>query len=530
MTHIVQRHGLSNDGPKATFNRRLVSSTPEPERLVTFDDDDLQIIPEHDVGPGRVPEDGAAELLSETERQKIRQQLDSALIEEALSKNKSLQQHMKTLTSDQRSKVGGKAKASNPPIKPKLLNKDLAVKEKETRSTDVPKKSSMTFTSAWSRDALVTEVKGMVPVTIPVIQNAQQTSVKKPVTQSSQRNISQRTNSKLIQNQSDRTASQSSSGPNTPVETTPNLVERIPSRNVISTENIAQPQQNNPVYLNTQTSTNLSSGINIQQFANNLVQGNAAQNSWANTLAALQRTSESDIAQFQYYLNNEGTGSTSMLPTFSSHEGDGGDTYLRPSPQFSNGKGWGRQNGSTGFSPHSNMSSSNIQPSPSLSTAPFTPLSVGVDSDDPVGDHGDSVHLDTPACSPVRRTKPLPRVASRKVNSSSIVNPSKPGLLMTVGNEPSQKPPELRTILKPTKRKASSSRDNYTSDGYYINQPDGRNLSGDEATPRAATFAPSPYPAVIGKSSQISSSGTSLDPVTPANSATLLNTNQNMNR
>ena len=106
MSHTVERHGPGNLQTATPFNKRLVSSTPDPDRLL--EDDDMLMIPEHDTdeGPGGEAmstqlmdacgrEGDAAAMLSESERQRVRQQLDAALIEEALAKNKVLQEQWK---------------------------------------------------------------------------------------------------------------------------------------------------------------------------------------------------------------------------------------------------------------------------------------------------------------------------------------------------------------------------------------------------------------------------------------------------
>ena len=105
MAHAVERHYPVDS--TTMFNKRLVSSTPDPERLIDDNMVDEQLIPERDTdwGPGgtsaRTEKDGAATLLSESERQRVRQQLDAALIEEAQVKNKRLQEQWKGMQKNQ---------------------------------------------------------------------------------------------------------------------------------------------------------------------------------------------------------------------------------------------------------------------------------------------------------------------------------------------------------------------------------------------------------------------------------------------
>ena len=129
MAHAVQRHYPSNG--TTLFNKRLVSSTPDPERLMDDNTSDVQLIPERDTdqGPGgkgtlaHLDRDGAAALLSGSERQRVRQQLDAALIEEAQVKNEKLQEQWKVMQRNQQQKKSSFVSSSVPSQGQVLVNK-----------------------------------------------------------------------------------------------------------------------------------------------------------------------------------------------------------------------------------------------------------------------------------------------------------------------------------------------------------------------------------------------------------------------
>lgn len=97
MTH-GDRHRPADGTP---FNERLVSSTPDPDRLMEAGSLDINHLPDTDEGPGgetlfrHVGKDGAAVLLSDSERQRIREKLDAALSEESRGRSKRLVRHRK---------------------------------------------------------------------------------------------------------------------------------------------------------------------------------------------------------------------------------------------------------------------------------------------------------------------------------------------------------------------------------------------------------------------------------------------------
>ena len=137
MAHAVERHYPVDS--TTMFNKRLVSSTPDPERLMDDNMVDEQLIPERDTdwGPGgtsaRLEKDGAATLLSESERQRVRQQLDAALIEEAQVKNKRLQEQWKGM---QKNHQQNRSSSSVPPQGQVPVNKRVLAAPQGTRAVN----------------------------------------------------------------------------------------------------------------------------------------------------------------------------------------------------------------------------------------------------------------------------------------------------------------------------------------------------------------------------------------------------------